>query len=237
MRWFRLGRDRRQAQQDPGRQAALLQEVRQRFGGQVRAGFAEQAEEAARLLEGDDGLVVAAEILREFADAAQAELHAQAHDLYRRTGQGFAVDRGNYRPLWRAAGPELRWPLFALPGGLHPYVQVAAAVTVVDGRARRVVRVTDAEPLLAHMFEVLDLVTVGWEFGRVRLDVAGAGLAEGLIAAARELRAAMDEPPPLPPAVRELMRRNNSIEVHDPERNQVAGTFNPGRTMREFLLA
>jgi hypothetical protein len=236
MRWFQLGK--RRVEQDPARQEALLRDVRQRFGAHVPAPFGAQAEAVAGLLTGDDGLIVAVRILGEFADAAYGDLFAQAGELYRRTGRGFAVDRRNYRPLWQTAGPELRWSLFELPGGLHPYVQVAAAVTVVGAQARRTVRVTDPEPLLAHVFEVLDLTVAGWEYGRVRVDVDGAALADRLIATARDLRAALpDEPPPLPPPVRELMRRNNTVDVYAPTEHRIAGAFNPGRTMRESLLA
>ncbi len=235
MRWF--GRGRRRVEQDPVQQETLLRDLRQRFGTHVPGPFGEQARAVAGLLEGDDGLIVAVRILREFADTAHADLLAQVDQIHRRTGRGFAVDRRNYRPLWQAAGPGLRWSLFELPGGLHPYVQVAAAVTVVGTQARRSVRVTDPDPLLAHVFEVLDLTVAGWEYGRVRVDVDGAALADGLISAARDLRAAMpDEPPPLPPPVRELMRRNNTIDVYAPTENRIAGAFNPGREMRESLL-
>ena len=47
----------------------------------------------------------------------------------------------------------------------------------------------------------------------------------------------MGDPPPLPPPVRELMRRNNTLDVHDAIANRIVGGFNPGRTMREALLA
>lgn len=229
MRWFRLGR--RQVQHDPGRQEALLHDIRQRFGTHVRVGFSDQADAIVRLLDDDDGLVVAAGMLREFADAAHAELLAQA------AGRGWAVDRRNYRPLWQAAGPELRWPLFELRCGLHPYLQVTAAVAVLGGQARRAVRVADPDPQLAHVFEVLDLTLVGWEYARVRVDVDAATLADRLISTARELRAAMGDPPPLPPAVRELMRRNHTVDVYDPAGSRIVGAFNPGRSLRESLLA
>jgi hypothetical protein len=234
MRWS-LGR--RQVQHDPGRQQALLHDVRERFGPHVRAGLAEQADEIVRLLDGDDGLSVAAEILREFADTAYADLLGQAAEVHRRTGRGFAVDRRNYRPLWRAAGPNLAWRLFGLPGGLHPYVQVAAAVTVVGTQAKRCVRVTEAVPLLAHVFEVLDLTVAGWEYGRVRVDADTAALVDRLIFAGREIGAAMGDAPPLPPPVRELMRRNNTIDVYEAMGNRIVGALNPGRRMRESLLA
>jgi hypothetical protein len=238
MRWFPLGLGKRQVQHDPGRRRALLDDVRQRFGPDVRAGFAEQADAVARLLEADDdGLAVAAEIVREFADAAYADLYAQAAELTRRTGRGLAVDRRNYRPMWQAAGPWLAWRLFGLPCGLHPYIQVVAAVTVVGEQAKRSVRVSDPVPLLAQVFEVLDLTVAGWEFGRVRVDVDTAGLVDRLIFAGQQLGAAMPEAPPLPPPVRELMRRNNTIDVYDPSTNRIAGALNPGRQMREALLA
>ncbi|MFI7541901.1 hypothetical protein [Actinoplanes sp. NPDC049599] len=234
MRWFRLGK--RQVEHDPARQQALRRQVRQEFGRHVPVRFPEQAEAVGRLLDDDDGLTVAAEILREFADAAHAELRAQAAELHRRTGHGLVVDRRNYRPLWQEAGQYLRWSLFELPAGLHPYVQVAAAVTVVGDRARRSVRVTDPEPLLGYVFEVLDLTLAGWEYGRVQVDVDAAALAARLILTARELRAAMPEPPPLPPPVRELMRRNNTVEVSDPSGSRIVGAYNPGMEMRQSLL-
>lgn len=236
MRWFRLGLGGRRVEQDPARQEALLQEVRRRFGAHGQGRFAEQAEAVAQLLADDDGLTVAAAILREVTDAAYADLLAQADDLYRRTGHGLSVDRGNYRPSWQQAGPYLRWSLFALPGGLHPYVQVAAAVAVVGARARRAVQVTGPEALLAHVFELLDLTLAGWEYGGVGVDTDAASLADRLIATARELRAAMPEEPSLPPPVRELMRRNNTVDVYAPTEHRIAGGFNPGRTMRESLL-
>jgi hypothetical protein len=235
MRLFRLGK--RQVQHDPGRQEALRHDIRQRFGAHVQVRFGEQADAVARLLDGDDGLAVAAGVLREFADSAHAELLAQVADLHRRTGRGFAADRRNYRPLWEAAGPELRWPLFALPCGLHPYVQVSAAVTVLGAEARRAVRVIDPDPVLVQVFEVLDLTLAGWEFARVRVDTDYADLIDRLISTARELRAAMADPPPLPSPVRELMRRNNTIDVHDAIDNRIVRAINPGRTLREALLA
>ena len=237
MRWFRLGLGGRQVEQDPGRQEALLHDIRQRFGPHVQGRFGDQAGAITRLLDGDDGLSVAAGVVREFADAAHLDLRAQAAGLHRHTGRGLTVDRRNYRPLWQAAGPELRWPLFGLPGGLHPYVQVAAAVTVLGAQARRAIRVADPDPLLAQVFEVLELTLVGWEFARVRVDADYGDLADRLLSAARDLRAAMGEPPPLPPPIRELMRRNTTIDVHDAITDRIIGEFNPGRTMREALLA
>jgi hypothetical protein len=236
MRWLRLGLGRRQVQSDPGQQAALLKDVRQRFGANVRTPFHEQADAIAQLLAADDGLVVAARIFQEFANAALTDLLTQTADLQRRTGRRFVVDRHNYRPLWREAGQALQWPLFALPGGLHPYVQVAGAVAVVGAQARRLGRVTDAKLVLTHVFEILDLTIDGWEFGRVPVDVDGATLVDRLIWCAREIRDAMPEPPPLPPPVRELMRRNNTIDVYDPSANRIVSGINPGAEMRQTLL-
>ncbi|MEV8506328.1 hypothetical protein AB0368_16045 [Actinoplanes sp. NPDC051475] len=237
MRFFRSGPDRRQVQHDPGRRQELLLDLRQRFGAHAQGRFAEQAGAIVPLLVDDDGLAVAAAVLHEVADAAHAQLLADVAELNRRTGHGPVADRRNYRPLWQAAGSHLRWPLFGLPGGLHPYVQVTAAVTALGTQARRTVRVTDPRPVLAHLFEVLDLTLTGWEFARVRVDTDAAALAERLISAARDLRAAMGEPPPLPPPVREWMRRNTTVDVHDSAANRIVGAFNPGRTMRESLLA
>lgn len=234
MRLFGLGR--RQVEHDPSREAALLRQAREQFGVHVQGRFPDQADAVARLLDGDDGIAAATAMLSEFADAAHADLHAQAVELHRRTGHGLTVDRRNYRPLWQAAGPQLRWPLFALPGGLHPYVQVTGAVTVIGTHAKRAVRVTDPFPLLAHLLEVLDLTIDGWEYGRVFVDIDAATLGDKLINAARDLRDAMGEPPPLPPPVRELMRRNHTIDVHDATGVRVGG-FNPGKRMREALLA
>ncbi|MFI5937502.1 hypothetical protein [Actinoplanes sp. NPDC051494] len=231
MRWFRRGAGKQQVQHDPGRELALVQDLRERYGVHVQARFPDQADEVARLLTGDDGLLAAVAVVREFADAAYAEMYAQAAALR------FAVDRRDYRPVWKAAAPDLRWPLFNLPVGLHPYIQVTAAVTVVATQARRIVRVTDPDPLLAHLFEILDLTVAGWEFARVRVDTDTAALTDRLITAGRDLRAAMSEEPPLPPPVRELMRRNNTIDVYDATSTRIVGRINPGKQMREYLLA
>ncbi|SCL31110.1 hypothetical protein [Micromonospora inyonensis] len=237
MRWLQQMLGRNQVQHDPGRQEALLQDARHRFGARVQAPIPEQVDALVRMLDGDDGLSVAARILHEFAEQAHADFLAQAYELHRRTGRRLIVDRTNYRPLWRKAAPALRWPLFELPGGLHPYVQVVGAVTVVGSGASRFVQTTDPKPVLAHLFEVLDLTIVGWEYGRVRVDTHAATLAYRLIMSARDVRAAMDDPPPLPPPVRELMRRNNTVDVLDPAGSRVVGGFNPGAEMRAALLA
>src|SRR3954452_16583970 len=108
MRWFRLGSSKRQVQEDSGQHSALLEDLRRRFGAHVQGGFDEQAAAVRQALAADDGLVVAARIVREFADSAHADLQAQNAELGRRTGYVFDIDRGNYRPVWREAGAELR---------------------------------------------------------------------------------------------------------------------------------
>ncbi|MFI7604421.1 hypothetical protein ACIBTV_04785 [Micromonospora sp. NPDC049366] len=236
MQWLRqlLGGGR--VQLDPGRQQALLHEAQSRYGAGAQLRFPQQVEEVTRLLAGDDGLVVAARIVTEVADEAHADLQAQAHDIHRRTGRRLVVNRRNYRPLWKEAGHALRWPLFALPSGFHPYAQVAAAVVVVGAGARRLDRVTDPTPLVTRVFELLDLITAGWEYGRLRVDTDGAALVDRLTTSAGQILAVMDDPPRLPPAVRELMRRNNTLDVHDPASPRAVGGINPGATMRERLL-
>ncbi|WP_406069093.1 hypothetical protein [Micromonospora sp. NBC_01638] len=236
MRWLRrlLGGGR--VQLDPGRQHALLQDVQHRYGAHTQIRFSEQVEALTGTLHSDDGLVVAARIVSQVADEAHADLQAQAHDVHRRTGRRLLVHRRNYRPLWREAGPALRWPLFALPSGFHPYAQVTAAVAVLGSQARRLDRVTDPNPLLTRVFEVLDLTTAGWEYGRVRVDTDAAALADRLITSAGQVLAALDDPPRLPPPVRELMRRNNTLAVHDPAGPRAVGDINLGARMREHFL-
>ncbi|MFC7533875.1 hypothetical protein [Actinoplanes sp. GCM10030250] len=232
MRWLRFGPGKRQGQQDPGRQQELLHQARQQFGPQVQAPFAAQADAAAGLLGADDdGLAATATILREFADSAYAEIYAQAAAL------GRPADRMNYRPLWQNAGGHLRWPLFALPCGFHPYIHVTAAAHVLGAQGRQAVGAADPDQLLDHLFEILDLTLDGWEFARVRIDADAATLASRLITAAREIRAAMGNPPPLPAPAREWMRRNLTVQVLDPTGTQPIGGWNPGKEMRESLLA
>ena len=222
MRWLRRLLGGRRVQLDPGRQQALLQDVQYRYGPHARSGSPSRsrrspgARRRRRLGGGDPDL-------SQVADEAHADLQAQAHEIHRRTGRRLLVHRRNYRPLWKEAGPALRWPLFTLPCGFHPYAQVAAAVTVVGNRAPRLDRVTDPNPLVTRVFEVLDLTTAGWEYGRVRVDTDAATLADRLIVSAGQVLAAMDDPPRLPPPVRELMRRNNTLDVHDPAGPRATG--------------
>ncbi|MBM0233349.1 hypothetical protein JNW91_16680 [Micromonospora sp. STR1_7] len=223
-------------QLDPQRQQALLRDVQHRYGAHARIPFPEQVRAVTGTLDGDDGLVVAARIVSQVADEAHADLQAQAQDYHRRTGRRLLVNRRNYRPLWKEVGPTLRWPLFALPCGFHPYAQLAAAVDVVGSQARRLDRVTDPAPLVTRVFEVLDLTTAGWEYARVRVDTDAAALADRLISSAGQVLAAMDDPPRLPPAVRELMRRNNTLGVHDPAGPRAVGGINLGARLREQLL-
>ncbi|MFF3868214.1 hypothetical protein [Micromonospora sp. NPDC001898] len=237
MRWLQRLLGGGQVQLDAGRQQALLRDVQHRYGAHAQIRFPEQVEAVTGMLSGDDGLVVAARIVSQVADEAHADLLAQAHEVHRRTGRRLLVHRRNYRPLWVEAGPALRWPLFTLPCGFHPYAQVAAAVAVVGSQAARLDRVTDPNPLLTRVFEVLDLTTAGWEYGRVRVDTDAAALADRLISTAGQILAAMDDPPRLPPPVRELMRRNNTLDVHDPTTPRAVGGINPGARMRERLLA
>ncbi|MFI7215294.1 hypothetical protein [Micromonospora maritima] len=237
MGWLRrlLGGDR--VELDPGRQQALLRDVRHSYGAHARVRFPDQVDAITRLLSDDDGLVVAAGIVCEAAEEAHADLQFQAQEVFRRTGRRLLVHRRNYRPLWKEAGPALRWPLGALPSGLHPYAQVSAAVTVVGARADRLDRVTDPQPFVVRLFEVLDLTTAGWEFGRVRVDTDSVTLVERSTGTAARVLAAMDDPPRLPPAVREMMRRNHTVDVYDPAGPHVVGRINPGARLRETLLA
>ncbi|GAA2848084.1 hypothetical protein Acy02nite_02400 [Actinoplanes cyaneus] len=229
MRWLR-GLGKRRVDLDPVRQQEILRELRQ-FGPHGMGKLADQAVRAAALMEGPDGVAVAAVLLREFADAAFADFARQSAAL------GMTADRRNYRQLWESAGKRVRSPLFATPGGIHPYVHVAAAVNVVGAQAAAAVKIVDPVPLLSHMFEVLDLTLAGWEFGRVLVDVNGATLAVNLITAATALRGEMADPPPLPQPARTQMRSNKSVNVLDPAVSRIVGQWNPGKQMRECLLA
>lgn len=232
MRWFR--RKPAVTQETTEQQAALVNEVRQRFGPQQPGPFARQADGVAEMLSGPDGLGAATGIVHEFAESAHAEVQRLAGDLSRQLGYRFTVDRANYRALWREAQPDLRWPLFALPCALFPYVHLAGAVRVIGAQAKDV---PGKDPLVTWLFEILDLVYAGWEFAHVRVDTDGVALASGLIATGRGLRMAMSKEPPISSPIRELMRNNNTIDVYDPNAPQVVGGYNPGRELREVLLA
>ncbi|WP_430782929.1 hypothetical protein [Actinoplanes sp. G11-F43] len=227
MRWFRFGSSKRD-EQDPGRQQQIYRELRQRYAPVPGQHNEARAAEAVQLFDGDDGIVVATVVIREYADSVHAALAAQ----------GFQVERRDYRWSWQGAGPRLRSPLVAgTASGLDPFVQVAAAVTVLGAHAKQAVKIVNPVPTLEHVLEILDMVTSGWEYGGVLADVDAANLAAGLISAATAIRAAMSDEPPLPSPIREQMRRNNTVQVWDPISNRVVGGFNPGREMREALLA
>ncbi len=232
MRWFRRTRDKRLDQQDAA-QRTMINDVRQRFGVRQPGSFHHQATAVAEALTGPDGVAAAAGIVHEFADSAHSEIQRVAAELSRQVGYQFFVDRANYRPMWREAKPDLRWPLFNLPCGLFPYIHVAGALRVISARVKFT---TDQNRLHGHLFEILDLTISGWEFASVRVDADGAALASLLISTARDLRTAMSKEPPLPPPVRELMRRNNTIDVYAPDAHRIVGGINPGREMREMLL-
>ncbi|MEV6343219.1 hypothetical protein [Actinoplanes sp. NPDC051851] len=228
MRWFR----KRRIQHDPARQQVMLRDVRERYGPKASGRpLAEQANDVAHMLNDPDGIVVAAFVLREFADAAYHDVAGQCREL------GLTPDRRAYRPLWEQAGKRMRSPLFASPGGFHPYVHVAGAVTLLGIQSQQTVRVINPLPMVGHLFEILDLTLAGWEFGRVLVDVDGATLATQLITTATEVRGAMTDPPPIPPPARAQMRRNNSVDVLDPAISRIVGKWNPGQQMRESLLA
>jgi len=233
MRWFRRARNERPGQRDEARRM-MIDDVRQRFGIHQPGSFHDQAVAVAEALTGPDGVAAAAGIVHEFAESAHSEIQRLAAELSRQVGYQFVVDRANYRPMWREAQPDLRWPLFNLPCGLFPYIHVAGAIRAISAQVKLT---TDQNRLHGRLFEILDLTIAGWEFASVRVDTDGAALASLLISTARDLRTTMSKEPPLPPAVRELMRRNNTIDVYAPDAHRIVGGINPGREMREMLLA
>ncbi|MDG6103300.1 hypothetical protein Daura_17475 [Dactylosporangium aurantiacum] len=229
MRWFRRKRAEQPAV-DPARQEALLADVRQRFGGHVPAPAHEQAAALAPLLRGDDGVAVATRIVHDTAEHAHAELRARA------AARGLGLDRRNYRALYRQLGPDLQYRLADGGPPFHPYVHLPAALSAVDADVRRAMAVTDPNWLLIHTLELLDLTVSGWEFARVPVTADAAGLVSRLIAAATRMRLTEDEPPALPPGIREVMRTNRTLHVHD-QTGAVVGTINVGaETRRSFLL-
>jgi hypothetical protein len=123
--------------------------------------------------------------------------------------------------------------LSTLPCGFHPNTHLAAAATVLGGAASRSVRLTDPARLLANVLDLIHLTVADWERGKVSVD-AGA-LMERLISAATQIRAVTGEPP-LPPAIRELMRRNTTTDIYDPTGGTVVGGINVGAEMRKAFL-
>lgn len=228
MRWFRRKSTGGPPTVDPARQEALIADIRRRFGGgQVPGGFREQAAALAQLLGGEDGLAVANRIVHETADRAHADLQARAAAL------GHGVDRRDYRVLLRRTGLPDR--LTELPGW-HPYVHLAAALTAIEADVQRAMALTDPNRLLIHTLELLDLTVSGWEFARVPVTADAADLVTRLIAAATRMRLTEDEPPALPPGIREVMRSNRSMNVHD-RTGAVIGVINVGaETRRSFLV-
>lgn len=236
MRWFRRAPAEGAAGRDLAQQEALLLDVRSRYGPRVQLRPSEQSDALIRVLSGGAGRLTAVRIVRDTAEEAHLAVLAQVADLNLRTGGGYLLRGRDYRTLYRLAGTGLRSPLFALPCGFHPYIHLPAALTVIAKQARRCVRQTDPIPLLANVFELIDLTVAGWEFCRVPVDVDAANLMHRLIPAAKELLLAMPEPLRLPPAVREMMRRNNTTSVYDPTGRTVVAGINLGAEMRPAFL-
>ena len=86
---------------------------------------------------------------------------------------------------------------------------------------------TDPNWLLVHALELLDLRCPGWEFGRVPVTADAADLVTRLIAAATRMQLTEDEPPALPPGIREVMRSDRAMNVHD-QTGAVIGAINVG---------
>src|SRR3954454_12537538 len=105
MRWFRRAAATKGVERDPEQQRMLIGRIREEFRDGVA--YPKQVEAVMGLLAGDDGLAVGARVVRDVGDEAQAAVVAQG-------GRRDVVDRANYRPVWRTAGPGLRSPLFGL---------------------------------------------------------------------------------------------------------------------------
>ncbi len=230
MRWFRRKPADKSLLVDPVRQEALIADVRRRFGGHVPMGFHEQVDALVALFDDDDGLAVATVIVHRMAEQAYADVQAQA------AARGLAADRRTYRALYRQMGADLRYRLAELPCGFHPYVHLGAALAAIRVHPKRAMVLTDPNWLLAHTLELLDLTVSGWEFGRVPVDADAADLVGHLIAAAMQLRLTEDEPPALPPGVRDLMRSNRSADIYD-RTGAVIGSINVGEQTRRSFLA
>jgi hypothetical protein len=229
MRWFRRRPAASPLQVDPVRQEALIADIRSRFGGHVPVRFRDQADSLARLFSDDDGLAVASRIVHATAEQAYADVQAQA------AARGYGADRRNYRTLYRQLGPDLRYPLGEGSSQFHPHVHLSAALAAIAAHTKRVMVLTDPNWLLVHTLELLDLTVSGWEFGRVPVGADDAHLARSLIAAATRMRLTEEEPPALPPGIREVMRSNKATNVHD-QAGTVIGSINVGaETRRSFL--
>src|SRR5262245_7877342 len=74
----------------------------------------------------------AVQTVRVMAEEAHADIVSQVAAL-----DEYTLDGRNYRALWRHAGTRLRSPLFTLPCGLHPHVQLTEAVAVIAADPRR----------------------------------------------------------------------------------------------------
>jgi hypothetical protein len=230
MRWFRRKPAGGPLLVDPARQEALIADIRRRFGGHVQVRFREQVDALVPLLNDDDGLTVATRIVHTSAEQAYADVRAQA------TARGLGVDRRSYRALYRQLGADLRYPLAQLPSGFHPYVHLGAALAAIRVRPKRAMVLTDPNWLLIHTLELLDLTVSSWEFGRVLVSADAADLATRLIAAATQMRLTEDEPPALPPGIREVMGSNRTTNIYD-QSGTVIGGINVGEQTRQSFLA
>jgi hypothetical protein len=230
MRWFRRKPADGPLLVDPARQEALIADIRRRFGGHVQAGFREQVDVLVPLFNDDDGLTVATRIVHTTAEQAYIDVQAQA------AARGLGVDRRTYRALYRQMGADLRYRLAELPSGLHPYVHLGAALVAIGERPKRAMVLTDPNWLLVHTLELLDLTVSGWEFSRILVSADAADLATRLIAAATQMRLTEDEPPALPPGIREVMRSNRTTAIYD-RAGTVIGHINVGDQMRQSFLA
>jgi len=161
---------------------------------------------------------------------SSADVQAQA------AARGLAVDRRSYRAVYRPMGADLRYRLGELPGGFHPYVHLGAALEAIAAHPKRAMVLTDPIRLLAHTLELLDLTVSGWEFGRVVVTAEAAELVGRLIAAAMQLRLTEEEPPSLPPGIREVMRSNRRTDIVD-RNGAVIGSINVGEQARRSFLA
>jgi hypothetical protein len=230
MRWFRRKSADKDLLVDPVRQEALIADIRRRFGAHVPVGFHEQVDALVAVFNDDDGLAVATVIVHRMAEQAYADVQAQA------AARGLGVDRRTYRTLYRQMGPDLKYRLAELPCGFHPYVHLAAALAAIQIHPKRAMVLTDPNWLLVHTLELLDLTVSGWEFGRVPVGVDAADLVGRLIAAAMQLRLTEDEPPTLPPGIREVMRSNRTTDVYD-RTGALVGSINVGEQTRRSFLA